>query len=158
MDKISIRYFGKSATKKLDILLKIPLVSTLIKRKLKKNLGLTRARSTVSGSAPIPLSQISWFRKLGIYITNGYGMTENCAICTQVDGRDFEKSASVGKPQCGVEVKIDHNSEEVFMRGPFVMDGYYKNEKLTKETLKAGWLHTGDKGYLDEDGYLLLVG
>ena len=156
--KFQLGILAKVPQKKLDILLKIPLVSTLIKRKLKKNLGLTRARSTVSGSAPIPLSQIRWFRKLGIYITNGYGMTENCAICTQVDGRDFEKSASVGKPQCGVEVKIDDNSEEVLMRGPFVMDGYYKNEKLTKETLKAGWLYTGDKGYLDEDGYLFITG
>jgi long-chain acyl-CoA synthetase len=156
--KFQLGILAKVPQKKLDILLKIPLVSTLIKRKLKKNLGLTRARSTVSGSAPIPLSQIKWFRKLGIYITNGYGMTENCAICTQVDGRDFEKSASVGKPQCGVEIKIDQNTKEVLMRGPFVMDGYYKNEKLTKETLVEGWLHTGDKGHLDEDGYLYITG
>ena len=149
---------AKVPQKKLDILLKIPLISGLIKRKLKKNLGLKRARSTVSGSAPIPLSQIEWFRKIGIYITNGYGMTENCAICTQVDGQDFEKSDSVGKPQCGVEVKIDKNTKEVLMRGPFVMDGYYKNEKMTKATLIDGWLHTGDKGFLDEDNYLYISG
>ena len=85
-------------------------------------------------------------------------MTENCAICTQVDGRDFEKLDSVGKPQCGVEVKIDPKTEEVLMRGPFVMDGYYKNEKMTKETLVDGWLHTGDKGYLDKDNYLYITG
>tara|TARA_S200000501_G_scaffold208985_1_gene196298 strand:- start:712 stop:2388 length:1677 start_codon:yes stop_codon:yes gene_type:complete len=156
--KFQLGILAKVPQKKLDILLKIPLISGLIKRKLKKNLGLKRARSTVSGSAPIPLSQIEWFRKIGIYITNGYGMTENCAICTQVDGQDFEKSDSVGKPQCGVEVKIDKKTKEVLMRGPFVMDGYYKNEKMTKATLIDGWLHTGDKGFLDEDNYLYISG
>ena len=156
--KFQLGILSKVPQKKLDILIKIPVISSLIKRKLKKNLGLTRARSTISGSAPIPVSQIEWFRKLGIYITNGYGMTENCAICTQVDGRDFEKLDSVGKPQCGVEVKIDQKTDEVLMRGPFVMDGYYKNEKMTKATLVDGWLHTGDKGYLDNDNYLFITG
>lgn len=156
--KFQLGILTKLPQKKLDTLLKIPLISSLIKSKLKKNLGLTRARSTVSGSAPIPLSQIEWFRKIGIYITNGYGMTENCAICTQVDGRDFEKSDSVGKPQCGVEVKISESTEEILMRGPFVMEGYYKNKKMTKATLVDGWLHTGDKGFLDEDNYLYVTG
>ena len=156
--KFQLGILSKVPQKKLEILIKIPVISSLIKRKLKKNLGLTRARSTISGSAPIPVSQIEWFRKLGIYITNGYGMTENCAICTQVDGRDFEKLDSVGKPQCGVEVKIDQKTDEVLMRGPFVMDGYYKNEKMTKATLVDGWLHTGDKGYLDNDNYLFITG
>ena len=143
---------------KLATFLKIPLVSALIKRKLKKNLGLSRARSTVSGSAPLQLSIIEWFRKIDIFITNGYGMTENCAICTQVDGRDFEKLDSVGKPQCGVQIKVDQNTEEILMKGPFVMDGYFKNEKMSKSTLVDGWLHTGDKGYLDEDNYLFITG
>ena len=85
-------------------------------------------------------------------------MTENCAICTQVDGRDFEKLDSVGKPQCGVQIKVDQNTEEILMKGPFVMDGYFKNEKMSKSTLVDGWLHTGDKGYLDEDNYLFITG
>ena len=85
-------------------------------------------------------------------------MTENCAICTQVDGRDFEKLDSVGRPQCGVEVMINPKNEEILMRGPFVMDGYYKNEKMTKTTLVNGWLYTGDKGYLDNENYLYITG
>jgi long-chain acyl-CoA synthetase len=156
--KFQLGILAKVPQKKLNTLLKIPLVSGLIKRKLKKNLGLSRARSTVSGSAPLQLSIIQWFRKVDIFITNGYGMTENCAICTQVDGRDFEKLDSVGKPQCGVEVKIDTSNDEILMRGPFVMKGYYKNEKLTKQTLVDGWLRTGDKGYLDQDNYLYITG
>ena len=156
--KFQLGILAKVPQKKLDTLLKIPIVSGLIKRKLKKNLGLSRARSTVSGSAPLQLSIIEWFRKVDVFITNGYGMTENCAICTQVDGRDFNKLESVGKPQCGVDIKIDKQTEEILMRGPFVMDGYYKNEKMTKATLIDGWLHTGDKGYLDKDNYLYITG
>lgn len=156
--KFQLGILAKVPQIKLKFILKIPLLSGLFKKKLKKNLGLTRARSTISGSAPIPIAQIEWFKKIGIYITNGYGMTENCAICTQVDGKDFKKLASVGKPQCGVDIKIDPKTKEILMRGPFVMDGYYKNEKMTNSTLIDGWLHTGDKGYLDDENYLYITG
>ena len=156
--KFQMGILAKVPQKKLATLLKIPIVSSFIKQKLKKNLGLSRARSTISGSAPLQLSIIEWFKKVDIFITNGYGMTENCAICTQVDGRDFEKLDSVGKPQCGVEIKVDDNTEEILMRGPFVMNGYYKNEKMTKATLVNGWLRTGDKGHLDKDNYLYITG
>ena len=156
--KFQLGILGKLSQKKLDILIRIPIISGLIKNKLKKGLGLNRARSTISGSAPISISTIEWFRKVGIYITNGYGMTENCAICSQVDGRNFKKLDSVGRAQYGAEIKIDESSGEVLMRGPYVMDGYYKNEELTTKTLVDGWLHTGDKGYLDEDNYLNITG
>ena len=156
--KFQLGILGKLSQKKLDILTRIPIISGLIKNKLKKGLGLNRARSTISGSAPISISTIEWFRKAGIYITNGYGMTENCAICSQVDGRNFKKLDSVGRAQYGAEIKIDESSGEVLMRGPYVMDGYYKNDELTTKTLVDGWLHTGDKGYLDEDNYLNITG
>ena len=156
--KFQLGILSKFSQKKLDIILKIPIISGLIKRKLKKALGLSRARATVSGAAPMQVTQIEWFRKVGVYITNGYGMTENCAICTQVDGRDFGKMDSVGKPQSGVEVKIDDSNSEILMKGPFLMDGYYKRKELTDETLRGGWLHTGDKGFLDEHNYLHITG
>jgi len=156
--KFQLGILSKFSQKKLDIILKIPIISGLIKRKLKKALGLSRARAAVSGAAPMQVTQIEWFRKVGVYITNGYGMTENCAICTQVDGRDFGKMDSVGKPQSGVEVKIDDSNGEILMKGPFLMDGYYKRKELTDETLRGGWLHTGDKGFLDEHNYLHITG
>ena len=156
--KFQLGILGKLSQNKLDILTKIPIISGIIKNKLKKGLGLNRARSTVSGSAPLSISTIEWFRKVGIYITNGYGMTENCAICSQVDGRNFKKLNSVGRAQYGAEIKIDEPSGEVLMRGPYVMDGYYKNDELTSKTLVDGWLHTGDKGYLDIDKYLYITG
>ena len=156
--KFQLGILGKLSQNKLDILTKIPIISGIIKNKLKKGLGLNRARSTVSGSAPLSISTIEWFRKVGIYITNGYGMTENCAICSQVDGRNFKKLDSVGRAQYGAEIKIDEPSGEVLMQGPYVMDGYYKNDELTSKTLVDGWLHTGDKGYLDIDKYLYITG
>ena len=156
--KFQLGILGKLSQNKLDILTKIPIISGIIKNKLKKGLGLNRARSTVSGSAPLSISTIEWFRKVGVYITNGYGMTENCAICSQVDGRNFKKLNSVGRAQYGAEIKIDEPSGEVLMRGPYVMDGYYKNDELTSKTLVDGWLHTGDKGYLDIDKYLYITG
>ena len=156
--KFQLGILSKFSQKKLDTFLKIPIISGIIKGKLKKALGLSRARATVSGAAPMQVTQIEWFRKIGVYITNGYGMTENCAICTQVDGRDFGKMDSVGKPQSRVEVKIDNSNGEILMRGPFLMDGYYKRKELTDETLRDGWLHTGDKGFIDEDNYLHITG
>ncbi len=156
--KFQLGILSKFSQKKLDTFLKIPIISGIIKSKLKKALGLSRARATVSGAAPMQVTQIEWFRKIGVYITNGYGMTENCAICTQVDGRDFGKMDSVGKPQSRVEVKIDNSNGEILMRGPFLMDGYYKRKELTDETLRGGWLHTGDKGFIDEDNYLHITG
>ena len=156
--KFQLGILSKFSQKKLNTFLKIPIISGIIKGKLKKALGLSRARATVSGAAPMQVTQIEWFRKIGVYITNGYGMTENCAICTQVDGRDFGKMDSVGKPQSRVEVKIDNSNGEILMRGPFLMDGYYKRKELTDETLRGGWLHTGDKGFIDEDNYLHITG
>ena len=156
--KLQLGLLTKFPQKKLDKLLKIPLLSSLLKKLIKKGLGFSKARIVVSGSAPMPVELIEWFRKVGVYITNGYGMTENCAICSSVDGRDFEKLHTVGQPQKGVELKIDQETGEILMKGPFIMKGYYKNEELTNTTLRGGWLHTGDKGFLDEDNYLHITG
>ena len=156
--KLQLGLLTKFPQKKLDKLLKIPLLSSLLKKLIKKGLGFSKARIVVSGSAPMPVELIEWFRKVGVYITNGYGMTENCAICSSVDGRDFEKLHTVGQPQKGVKLKIDEETGEILMKGPFIMKGYYKNEELTNTTLRGGWLHTGDKGFLDEDNYLHITG
>ena len=156
--KLQLGLLTKFPQKKLDTLLKIPLLSSLLKKLIKKGLGFSKARIVVSGSAPMPVELIEWFRKVGVYITNGYGMTENCAICSSVDGRDFEKLHTVGQPQKGVELKIDQETGEILMKGPFIMKGYYKNDELTNTTLRGGWLHTGDKGFLDEDNYLHITG
>ena len=129
-----------------------------MKNKFKKTLGLSKARAIVSGAAPLQESLRAWYRKIGILITNGYGMTENCAITTHLEPYMMGKAGSVGIAQPEVELKIDSETSEILMRGPFVMKEYYKQPELTAEVIKDGWLHTGDQGHLDEEGFLFITG
>ena len=156
--KFQMGILSKIPQKKLTTLLRIPILSGLLKRKFKKTLGLSRARAIISGAAPMLEIQRTWFREIGIPITNGYGMTENSAITSQLDSKIIDRPGSVGLAQPEVDIKIDPETSEILMRGPFVMKGYYKQPELTAEVLKEGWLHTGDQGYLDEDGFLYITG
>lgn len=155
--KFQLGILKKMPQKRLDFLLKIPIIGGMVKKKIKNGLGLGRCRGFLTGAAPMSAAQKKWYLKVGIPISEGYGMTENCAICTILEG-DVDKPGSVGKPQYGVTLKIDPDTEEVLVKAPYVMKGYYKSPVKTAETLKNGWLHTGDQGYLDKDGYLYLTG
>ena len=155
--KLQMGILAKMPQKRLDMLLKIPVIKNVIKKKIKAGLGFSRCRSFVSGAAPISANAKEWFAKLDIPISEGYGMTENCAICTFLLG-DEKRTGSVGRPQPGVELRIDPETEEVQMRAPYNMVGYYKAPEKTAEVLKDGWLHTGDQGRIDEEGYLHLTG
>jgi len=148
---------SKMPQKKLDRLLKIPIVSGIVKKKLRTALGLNEAKKYVSGAAALPDALKAWYQKIGIDITNGYAMTENCAICTFLDGKD-KNIGSVGKAQPGVELKIDEDSGEILMKGAYVMKCYYNEPEKTAEVLSDGWLHTGDQGRIDSDGYLYITG
>ncbi len=143
---------------KLTKLLKIPVLSWIIKRKLKKTLGMSKAKVIISGAAALPVELIDWFQTIGIYITNGYGMTENCCVCTNLNPYQNHGRGSVGKISSpDVSLKITGDGE-ICMKGPFLMDSYYKNKEMTDSTLQNGWLHTGDKGFIDDDGYLYVTG
>ena len=156
--KFQEKILSKMSQKKLNIFLKIPLVSSLIKKKLQAALGLTEVRVVVSGAAALPVSLIDWYKTIGIYIFNGYGMTENCCVCTALDPYQPLGVGSVGTVSSpSVKLKITDEGE-ICMTGPFLLDSYYKNEEVTKETLKDGWLHTGDLGHIDDDGFLYVTG
>ena len=156
--KFQMGILSKVPQEKLTKLLKIPILSWALKNKFKKTLGLSKARAIVSGAAPLQESLRAWFRKIGILITNGYGMTENCAITTHLEPYMMGKAGSVGIAQPEVELKIDSETSEILMRGPFVMKEYYKQPELTAEVIKDGWLHTGDQGHLDDEGFLFITG
>ena len=155
--KFQEKILEKMPQKKLTSLLKIPIISWLVKRKLKNALGMSRVKAVVTGAAAMPLELLDWYKTIGIYITNGYGMTENCATCTNLNPYQPLGRGSVGKPTPGVDLKISDQGE-ILMKGPFILSEYYKNEEITKETLRDGWLHTGDKGHIDNDGFLYITG
>ncbi len=156
--KFQMGILSKFPQEKLNKLLSIPIVSSLLKMVLKKKLGLSKAKAIVTGAAPMQESQRVWYRSLGVNITNGYGMTENCAICTQLPGEITDKPGSVGKAQPKVDIKIDSETGEILMRGPYVMKGYYNDSETTNNTIKNGWLYTGDRGRIDDEGNLYITG
>jgi long-chain acyl-CoA synthetase len=117
-----------------------------------------RIRECVTGAAPIAPEILEFFFACGVPVMEGYGMTETSTSATvnQTDGNQF-RFGSVGKPQPGVQVKIGDDGE-VLIKGPNIFRGYYKNEAATEQALEDGWLHTGDLGRLDEDGFLYITG
>ena len=155
--KFQLGILQKFPQKKLDRYLSIPILSSLVKQKIKKGLGLDSTRVNLSGAAPISEECKAWYQRLGIPISEGYGMTENSAVCTFLSPNE-NKPGSVGKAVNGVELRIDPESKEVLMKSDFVMNGYYKSPELTDKTIRNDWLHTGDQGRIDGDGYLYLTG
>ena len=140
----------------LKIGLKIPGLSSLLKKKLKAAAGFSNARFAISGAAPINPEILELFQQLGIPLFEGYGMTENTAGAT-LNYHGNNKIGSVGKAIIDTEIKIASNGE-VLIRGDHVMKGYYKNQQATDETIIDGWLHTGDVGEIDSNGYLSITG
>jgi len=114
-------------------------------------------RQCVTGAAPIAKEILEFFFACGVPILEGYGMTETSTVAT-VNTLESYRFGSVGKALPGVEIEIADDGE-ILLRGPNMMHGYYKNEQATRDTLDTdGWLHTGDLGYLDEDGFLFING
>jgi long-chain acyl-CoA synthetase len=124
-------------------------------RKLKERLGFDRMRMAYSGAAPISPDVLHFFQSIGVNLMEGYGQTEGTGVtCASREGK--VKFGTVGPPISGTEVKIAEDGE-ILVRSPSVFKGYYKNPEATKETLKDGWLYSGDVGEIDEDGYLKIT-
>ena len=143
---------------KLDLLLKIPILSGIVKKKILSALGLQDCIFAAGGAAPMPLELLQWYSRLGLNIAEGYGMTENIAAShlSTGDPADF---GTVGKPYDNVLSRLDPVSGEIQIKSPANMLGYYKEPELTKEAFTAdGWLRTGDKGGLDAQGRLRITG
>ncbi|MBL0612568.1 AMP-binding protein [Aeromonas jandaei] len=153
-----IKIHEKLPQKKLELLLKIPLVSSLIKSKLKKGLGLDQARVLGCGSAPVSPALLEWYLSIGLKVTEAWGMTENHAFSTINYPFRADKIGTVGKAGPGVTIKISDEGE-ILCRCEGMMVGYYKDPEHSAEAIDAeGWLHTGDMGKLDKEGYLTITG
>jgi long-chain acyl-CoA synthetase len=128
----------------------------LLYRPLRSKLGMSRVEGVLSGAAPIAPQVLEFFWTIGVPVREGYGQTENTAQGTITPGDDI-RLGKVGKPVAGTELKIAEDGE-ILTRGPGTFLGYYKDEKATAATIdKEGWLHTGDVGELDADGFLKIT-
>ncbi len=148
----------KLAPATLQRLLAVPLIGALLRRKLKKALGLDQCRVAAGGAAPMPVALLAWYRKLGLPINEGYGMTENLAVShLTLPGQNQE--GTVGPVYEGVQARIDAETGEVQMHSAALMLGYYREPELSRAAFSAdGWLRTGDKGHIDAQGNLRITG
>jgi len=149
--------FQKFPQKKLDLLLRIPIVAGIVRRKVLEGLGLEHVRLAGSGSAPIPPQLIEWYDRLGIPILEGYGMSEDFAY-SHMSRPDKRRAGYVGVPGDGVETRISEEGE-IQIKSPGNMLAYYKDPEKTAECYtEDGFFRTGDRGEYTEDGLLRITG
>jgi long-chain acyl-CoA synthetase len=134
----------------------LALGEILIYAPLRDYLGLSRAQHAYTAGEAIGEDTFLFFRALGLDLKQFYGQTENCALTAAQSAGDV-KINTVGRPLPGVEVKIAEDGE-ILLRADSVFDGYLNDQEATQKALAGGWLHTGDAGYLDDDGHLVVLG
>ncbi len=135
--------------------LRLGLANRLVLRRIRTETGLDRAHTLITGAAPIGTPLLRFFHALGLEVLEGYGMSENMTVTT-LNRHGHARIGSVGQVVPGVEVRIAADGE-ILMRGDVVFAGYYKDAAAYAATLEDGWLHTGDIGDLDTDGFLRIT-
>lgn len=149
---------SKMPEKKLNTLLKIPIISGLIKKKIKKALGLSDTKLVISGASALPAATSAWFQKLGIDIRETFGMTETMGVVI-IQPKDDIRLGSSGKRLEEGQIKIDPDTQEILVKNSWTFNGYYNEPELTKESFTYdGYYKTGDTGSLDAEGYLKVMG
>ena len=133
-----------------------PVGEWLVMGPIKDQLGMSRLRNALTGGEAIGEDTFIFYRALGVKLRQLYGQTENSAF-NAMQAPDEVRLHTVGRPLPGVEVKIA-DSGEILLRGSSVFAGYYNNEAATRETFDDGWLRTGDAGYFEPDGQLVVLG
>ncbi|WP_436514581.1 AMP-binding protein [Ekhidna sp. To15] len=155
--KFQEKILEKFTQKKLDTLISLPLLGRIVKKKIRQKLGLNNAKLCYTGAAPIAVSLLEWYDKLGINILQGYGMTEDC-ILSHFNIIGSNRFGSVGKPMPGTTARLSPEGE-IQVKSDALMVGYYKEQAKTDEVFtEDGFIKTGDIGEYDHDGYLSITG
>jgi long-chain acyl-CoA synthetase len=133
------------------------LANFLVLDNVRRMTGMSRVQMALTGAAPISPDLIRWYRSLGVPLREGWGMTETTAGGT-VNPRKASKAGSIGVPGAGLEMRIAEGTNEILLRGSNVILGYLNQPDKTAEAIDAqGWLHTGDVGRVDDDGYFYIT-
>jgi long-subunit acyl-CoA synthetase (AMP-forming) len=141
----------------LQSLLQQPETGEALAAQIREQLGFGHGRIFGSGSAPIAPSLLEWFDKLGVPISEGWGMTETSGMaCTNLP-YEPEGLGTIGRPIDGVEMKLSEEGE-VLIRGDVVFSEYYRNPEATAEAFVDGWFRTGDRGEITESGHFKIIG
>ncbi|MCP4630418.1 MAG: AMP-binding protein [bacterium] len=155
--KFQLGVFQKVPPKKLECLLKIPILKGIVKKKILTQLGLDCVRFAGSGSAPIPKEIIEWYRSLGLELLEGYGMTENFSY-SHCNKPGWVRPGYVGPPYPDVQQRISAEGE-ILVKSPGSMMGYYKMpHKTQKDFTQDGFFKTGDMGEVDDKERLKITG
>ncbi len=136
--------------------LKYAIADWILFQEIKDHLGLRHIVRAYTGGAALGPDVFRFFHALGVNLKQIYGQTEVSGIAVLHRDGDI-KFQTVGTPLPETEVRIDEDTGEILIKSPAVFKGYYKNEEATRTTLVDGWLHTGDAGYFDEDGHLIVI-
>jgi long-chain acyl-CoA synthetase len=148
--------FAKVPKQKLEFLLRVPLVSRLVKHRVLTQLGLSTVQYAASGAAPLPIETLQWYRRLGLNLAEGYGMTET--LITHLPTPENLRPGYVGGAIRGVEARLGEGAE-LQLKSPMNMLGYYKDPEGTRDSFTAdGFFHTGDVAEIAPDGQLKIIG
>jgi long-chain acyl-CoA synthetase len=143
---------------RLNLLLRVPVINAIVGRRILSALGLDQCIFAVGGAAPMPVELLHWYARLGLDIGEGYGMTENLAA-SHLAVPALRAFGTVGTTYDGVQCRLDPANDEIQIKSPATMLGYYKQPELTQQAFTGdGWFHTGDTGLVDAAGNLKITG
>ena len=148
--------FAKLPAKKLDLLLKIPVIGKIVSKHILKGLGLSTVRLAASGAAPLPASVIEWYHRLGLNLVEGYGMTETGVTHNPEPGK--ARIGYVGDASSYAETRLSDEGE-IQIKGPMNFAGYYLHPEATRACFTSdGFFRTGDRGEIDAENRLRIIG